>query len=159
MLHEDRKEERVSVWEAEGGNTGLGPGRINEERALPTLPPGCTAQQVWGFADPSGRLYYEFYRVYHPETVYRDGAHLVEDRLDPDLCYWTVTWTGRSREGDEYPAARWIDFKQARRLHTKLDYEQFSTNHNVALPALLHIEDIELPPLPRFKPLETRPAL
>ncbi len=159
MLHEDLKEECVWVWETEGGNTGSGHGHSDEERALPVLPPGCTAQPVWGFADPSGRLYYEFYRVYRTEPVYRDGKHLLEDHLDPDLCYWTVTWTGRSNNGDEYPAARWINYKQARRLHGKLGYAQFSTNHNVALPALLHIDDIELPPPPRFIPAETRPAL
>lgn len=159
MLHEDLKQESVWVWESEGGNTGSALGRSEAERALPILPPGCTSQPVWGFADSNGQLYYEFHRVYRTEPVYRDGAHLLEDRLDPDLCYWVVTWTGRSPSGDEYAAARWLDFKQARRLHTKLGYAQFSTNHNLSLPDLLHVDDIELPPPPRHPLAESHPAL
>lgn len=150
MLHEDLKEDCLWVWEEEGGNTGSLRGHSEEERALPALPPGCTSQPVWGFPDPSGRLYYEFHRVYRTESVYRDGKELLEHHLDPQECYWTVTWTGRSQNGDEYPAARWISYRQAHKLRPRLSFTQFSTSFERSLPTLLHIEDIELSPPDRW---------
>ena len=151
MVHEELKEECLWVWEEEGGNTGPGKGRSDEDRPLPLLPPGCSAQPVWGFMDRSGQLFFEFHRVYRTEPVYRDGQHYLEDRLDPDLSYWAVTWTGRSANGDEFPAARWINYVQARkRCGPQLSYTRFSTQMGSTLPALLHTEDIELPPRARL---------
>lgn len=146
MLREDLKEEDLWVWETEGGNTDAGKGHSDEDRPLPLLPPGCSAQPVWGFMDRSGQLFYEFHRVYRTEPAYRDGQHYLEDREDPDLSYWIVTWTGRSANGDEFPAARWITYAQARKLQgPQLSYKRFSTQLRSRLPALLHIDDIELP--------------
>lgn len=139
----------LATWETEGGNTGALSDDSEDYRSLPTLPPGWSAQPQWGFEDASSRLFYEFHRVYRPEVIERDRFRYLEGRLEPELSYWTVTWTGRTRSGDEHPVARWITYGQAHKQSRHLSFNQFSTERGPWLHSLLHVDDITLSPPPR----------
>jgi hypothetical protein len=146
MATDNLNVEPLAVWEAEGGNTGALSGDHESELPLPLLPAGYCAQPQWGFEDETGRLIYEFHRVYRTEKVERARARYLEGRLEPDLCYWIVSWTGRSSNGDEHPVARWITYGQARKQATRLSFTRFSTEKGPWLRSLLHVDDIVLPP-------------
>ncbi len=151
MDTENPNVEPLATWEAEGGNTGATSEAHEDERPLPPLLPGWSAQPQWGFEDASGRLFYEFHRVYRPEVIERDRSRYLEGRLEPELSYWIVTWTGRSRSGDEHPVARWITYGQARKQSRHLSFKQFSTERGPWLRALLHVDDITLSPPGRLR--------
>lgn len=145
MAQDNPNTEPLATWESEGGNTGATSEANEDVRPLPPLPPGWSAQPQWGFEDASGRLVYEFHRVYRPEVIERDGLRYLEGRLEPELSYWLVTWTGRSASGDEHPVARWITYGQARKQARRLSFKQFSTERGPWLRSLLHVEDITVP--------------
>ncbi len=151
MSQESQNAEPLATWETEGGSTGAMCDANEEVRPLPPLPRGWSAQPQWGFEDASGRLFYEFHRVYRPEVVERDRAPCLEGRLDPELSYWIVTWTGRSASGDEHPVSRWITYGQARKQFRHLSFKQFSTEQGPWLRSLLHVDDIHVPPPARLK--------
>lgn len=146
MAQDNLNAEPLAVWETEGGNTGAMLGENEGRLPLPALPRGYSAQPQWGFEDETGRLIYEFHRVYRTEAVERARAFYLEGRLEPELCYWLVSWTGRGPSGDEQPLSRWITFRQARKRFRGLSFNRFSTERGPWLNALLHVDDIVLPP-------------
>ena len=92
----------------------------------PALPSGYEAQSVWGFHDPTGRVSYEFSRVYGPPDPL-DGRGPT-CHLDEDLSYWIATGPGFNQTGDEQLASRWMSYAQARKLRgSHLTFERFSS--------------------------------
>jgi hypothetical protein len=133
----------VSDWENEGGSasTSRVPGAV-ADACFPALPPGYTAQQAWGFRDPTGAFAYEFCRVYRPSAG--AGARGDMCQLDEGRSFWVVIWGGRSHRED-HPVGRWITYAQARKLSgAGLTFRRFSapTEMSEEIPRLLRVAEI-----------------
>jgi hypothetical protein len=110
------------------------------ESALPSLPPGYTSQEVWGFHDGRG-LSYTFCNVYRPPTLHGQGGEFC--RLDQGLSYWMALWRTHDGRGDHL-ASRSITYQQARAGgERRLKFRRFSSvGMHEQVARLLHVEDI-----------------
>ena len=129
----------LAAWERGGGGSAdhasRDPSGGGHDPCRPSLPAGYGAQEAWGFRNETGRVSYEFNRVYGPPNP-RGVAHLVEG-----LCYWSVTWPTVGASGDVHPAGRWMTYADARRLwSSRLTFERFSSvvQMRADAPRLLH---------------------
>jgi hypothetical protein len=138
----------LAGWEGEG-SSALGAIDLGGALApcFPALPPGYSAQEAWGFRDPTGTFSYEFRRVYGlPDTDDRHGAAC---HLDEGRSYWVVLWRAHGRSTDEHPVGRWLTYAQARKQSpTRLTFRHFSSPVDMRdeIPRLLDVAGIVLEP-------------
>src|SRR5687767_9972276 len=110
LLHRNRvdpdlSEDDLDRWQSDGGpipEVFRDPDDREDAPCVPRLPPGYQAQPAWGFRDRTGRLAYEFNRVYGPPERHDDRPPTC--RLDRNLSYWSVTWPTLGAAGDERAA-------------------------------------------------------
>lgn len=93
---------------------------------LPTLPAGFEAQPAWGFRDPTGKVSYEFNRVYQQREA--SGARGPTSVIHEDLSFWGMTWAKPGRPGDDQVEGRWLTFSEARKLRgARMTFARFSS--------------------------------
>jgi hypothetical protein len=140
----------LAGWEGEGANgirSSEGTGRL--VRCLAPLPAGYSAQEAWGFRDPSGTFSYEFLRIYGPPDT--DDPHGPTCHLDEGRSYWVVLWRAHGTSPDSHPVGRWLTYAQALKLfHGQLTFRRFSSPVDMRdeLPRLLDVPGIVLDPEP-----------
>jgi hypothetical protein len=109
---------------------------------MPTLPPGYSAQEAWGFRDPSGTFSYEFCRVYGPPD---DDPHGPTCHLDEGRSYWAVLWRVRGVGAEAHPVGRWVTYAHARKAsRAHLTFRHFSSPIDMRdeIPRLLGVSGI-----------------
>jgi hypothetical protein len=144
----------LAKWDDEGGHApapSSAPAANAYAPCRPALPPGYSAQEAWGFHDPTGRFVFEFCRVYGPpEDADQRGPFC---RLNADLSYWVAMWPIFGKASDEHIAGRSMSFGQARKLlGSHLTFQRFSSSVEMReeLPRLLHLGDIAIAVQPGF---------
>lgn len=150
----------LSSWEGDGGSTFISdaPGSRSVP-CFPSLPPGYSAQQAWGFRDPTGAFSYDFHRVYGPPGG--TGARGPFCQLDEGRSYWAVIWRAHGAAAEDHPVGRWITYARARRLYKpRLTFQRFSSPVDMrqAVPQLLHVSDVVLEEVRPVTPIWRRVA-
>ncbi len=122
----------LARWETEGGKVPSGReqgGRSAEVGYLhgrPSLPAGYTSQVAWGHRDPSGGLFYDFFRVYRPPRPLHGLGPICQ--LDEDLSYWLTMFWPPGQSNAQRPVCRFINYRQARKLiGAGLSFARFSS--------------------------------
>ena len=137
-----------SSWEGEAGPAATS--RDPENASVPCFPrflPGYSAQQAWGFRDPTGAFSYELCRVYGPPAG--TGARVPFCQLDEGRSYWAVIWRAHGILAEDHPVGRWITHARARKLSsTRLTFQRFSSPVDMRdkIPRLLRVAQIVLEP-------------
>jgi hypothetical protein len=143
---ESKHDAALSDWEGEGRSAFSS--SESEEGSVPCFPmllPGYSAQQAWGFRDPTGAFSYEFCRVYGAPAG--TGARGPFCQLDEGRSYWVVIWRAQGTAAEVHPVGRWITYAQARKLTgARLTFQRFSSAVDMReeVPRLLRVAEIVL---------------
>jgi hypothetical protein len=127
-------EKALERWEDDGGRDAGG-GDTAPRAWLPTLPPGYFAQPEGVFFDPTGRVSYEFNRVYRPAARTPDSTTAAFVVLDEALSFWSSSWSLDAPRGGTRNAGRWLTFARATRQMTPPpSFASFSTMTKMRTP-------------------------
>jgi hypothetical protein len=153
----------LARWESEGGRDPSGwrrsPGvrEVAYVQGLPRLPPGYTSQVAWGFRDPAGGLYFDFFRVYRPPQPLNGLGPIA--KIDDDLSYWQAIFQPSSQSP---PVCRWMNYRQSRQVIGRaLTFAAFSAPWPASGPVLRLLRaavPLESPPVREGFRLIERPA-